>query len=922
MRPTTDRFGGRHIVILLVMGLALWMTGCATPQESAAPPTAAPAPAQQSEGRVVSDILTTEDDSAITVMISGDDTLTYTSVKQPYPPGVVLYLPSTQLENLTDSIPVDNALISEIKMAEITGGETTTTRIEIALKADAEYTVNRQGNVLNVTFDKPVGDTAPAMEVPVEETAAMAEAADMQTPMLPSAAMFTGASAVTGDDGVTVKLDADGALNEYDAFTVNNPPRIVFDLYGVESPFKGEQIVPVNTEVVQKIRHFNHSGKVRVVIDTDAAYLTQFTAEPVVDGMSVTVGAPGEIVVPITQGTAPAPVLAAAKQAPRPAPPTPGGDKAWVNRIDFSSEANGLSTILVGTTLPVKYVMNTEGDQKLLLTLFDTNLPGYRKRPLITTRFESAVDRISPVQTAGMADKSIIVIELREAVSYTIEQLDDLIMINFDPSSVPPRPLQQAGLPDWQMVIDSAAEGAGAAAPIMAEPTMAAEAPPGRAPEAMETADMTMIADAGVYDDQRVYQRDVGKKFTGEKIALDFYETDIKNVFRILREVSGKNYAIDKDVAGKVTLSLDTPVPWDQVLDLVLRMNQLGMVYEGDIVRVATLATLKQEEQLRKEALEQAIAAKENEKKLAPLETGYFPINYADASRDILPHVQSLLSPDRGKVSVFEPTNQLIVVDTREKLTAITDMIKKLDRVTDQVLIEARVVEATANFKREFGATFSAGTGTGGGITVPGQMAGTYDLNFASATPPTASAGSFALDYVKVGGTPLTINAKLELLEQQGESKTISSPKVLTLDNKPAIIKQGVSYPINKLDADGNSTTEFKDIVLELQVTPHVTRDGRVSLKIFVTKNDLGALVGTNFSFTVNEANTELIVDDGDTIVIGGITKTVDRDGEEGVPGLKEIPLLGWLFKTASTENTKEELLIFITPRIVSMQGS
>jgi type IV pilus assembly protein PilQ len=356
-------------------------------------------------------------------------------------------------------------------------------------------------------------------------------------------------------------------------------------------------------------------------------------------------------------------------------------------------------------------------------------------------------------------------------------------------------------------------------------------------------------------------------------------------------------------------------------------MNQLGMVYEGDIVRVATLASIQQEEKLRQEALEAAINSRNAERKLAPLETGYFPISYADATTDILPHVEALLSKEnisgnrRPDVSakVFEPTNQIIVVDTREKLGEIETMIQRLDRISDQVLIEARVVEASTNFRREFGAQFAVGTGTGGGLTVPGQMAGTYDLNFVSAPPTAANTGVFALDYVKVGGTPLTISARLNLLEQQGESKTISSPKILTIDNKPATIKQGVSYPINKLDADGNSTTEFKDIVLELKVTPHVTNDNRISLKINVTKNDLGALVGTNFSFTVNEANTELLVDDGDTIVIGGITKTKELNGEEGIPGLKDLPMLGWLFKTASTENTKDELLIFLTPRIVRL---
>jgi type IV pilus assembly protein PilQ len=683
----------------------------------------------------------------------------------------------------------------------------------------------------------------------------------------------------------------------------------------VGSPFKGEQVIPINTGMVKRIRHFRYPDKVRVVIDTEKAFLEKFHADTVADGLSVVVGAKGASMTPVAQVSIPSP--------PPPAPPAAAvaapaaaakssGKPAWVNRIDFSSEDNGKSTIIIGTTHPAKYVMNTDGDKKLLLTLFDTNLPGYRQRPLITTRFESAIDRISPVQTAAMKDKSVVAIELREAVSYTIEQLDDLIMINFDPSSVPPRPLDQAGLPDWQKAIEQVAMSAsGEAAPARAPAASAADA-------ALE--DVTVSEDTGAYDQKRTYYRTPSKKYTGEKIALDFYETDIKNVFRILREISGKNYAIDKDVAGKVTLSLDKPVPWDQVLDLVLRMNQLGMVYEGDIVRVATLGTIKAEEQLRSEALQQAIAAKASERALAPVETGYFPINYADASRDILPHVQTIITPERGKVSVYTPTNQIIVVDTREVLNAVGEMIKELDKVTSQVLIEARVITANTNFTREFGTEFAMNTPNTGGLSLPGKMAGEYGVDFRTAgLQGGGNAGAFTLDYIKLAGTPLTISAKLNLNETQGNTKTISAPKILTLDNKPATIKQGTSYPINKLDADGNSTTEFKDIVLELTVTPHVTQDGRISLKINVTKNDLGPVVGSNISFKVNEANTELIVDDGDTIVIGGITVTSDTSGETGVPGLKDIPLLGWLFKTASDTNTKDELLIFLTPRIVKL---
>ena len=349
------------------------------------------------------------------------------------------------------------------------------------------------------------------------------------------------------------------------------------------------------------------------------------------------------------------------------------------------------------------------------------------------------------------------------------------------------------------------------------------------------------------------------------------------------------------------------------MLDLVLRMNSLGMVYEDDIVRIATLSTLKNEETLRQEALAAVQKSIEAEKALEPLITAYIPINYSDATADILPHLQNIVTEGRGTLSVHTATNQVIMKDVAAKIEEAKVMVSKLDVVTAQVLIEARIVEATNGFKRELGAMLTAAAGP---IT---QINGNNQSYSLASNFPKSSKSIFDVTFNKVSGTPFTLNAKINALEEEGESKTISSPKVLTLDNKPATIKQGVSYPINKLDADGNSTTEFKDIVLELTVTPHVTMDGRISMVIKITKNDLGTLIGSNFSFTVNEANTELLVNDGDTIVIGGVTKTKDTTGEEGIPGLRKIPGLGWLFGSKSTDKTKEELLIFITPKIVKL---
>ena len=179
---------------------------------------------------------------------------------------------------------------------------------------------------------------------------------------------------------------------------------------------------------------------------------------------------------------------------------------------------------------------------------------------------------------------------------------------------------------------------------------------------------------------------------------------------------------------------------------------------------------------------------------------------------------------------------------------------------------------------------------------------------------------AFGFNFIRIAGTPLVLNAKIMAKEVEGDLKIISAPKVVTLDNKKAIIKQGLKYPYNKLDADGNTVTEFVPIDLELEVTPHVTPDKRISMVIKIIKSDLGTIINAQQSFTQKEAETELLVDDGDTVVIGGIIKTSKEIGKQGIPGLNKIPILGWLFKAERKAQRKEELLIFITPRILQLE--
>jgi type IV pilus assembly protein PilQ len=393
-------------------------------------------------------------------------------------------------------------------------------------------------------------------------------------------------------------------------------------------------------------------------------------------------------------------------------------------------------------------------------------------------------------------------------------------------------------------------------------------------------------------------------------------------VFRILREISGKNFAIDKNVTGKVTLTLEKPAPWDQILELVLKMNQLGMTMEGDVIRIATLIALAQEEILKQRQLEATQQAQKQAEALEPLFTEYIPISYSNAQTEVLPHVQAVLSEGRGKANVDARNNQIIITDTAVKIQLAKQIIDKIDTVTPQVVIEARIVEANTNFSREVG--FDWGQVTLGSFDVPytsSWKAG--PTTFATDNIPVNAdpTGALFFNLMKTSGTSFEIiNAVLVAADVEGKLNIISSPKVITLDNKKARIKQGFEVPYIERDSSGERTTKFRDVDLLLEVTPTVTPDNRVSMKIFVTKNDIFLQTQLGPALSTNEAETEILVDDGDTIVIGGILKSTLNWSERGIPGLRKMGVLGWLFKYQKETDNKNELLIFLTPRIVQLE--
>ncbi|CCK78756.1 type IV pilus secretin PilQ [Desulfobacula toluolica] len=568
------------------------------------------------------------------------------------------------------------------------------------------------------------------------------------------------------------------------------------------------------------------------------------------------------------------------------------GKLATMTDIEFNTMENGKSDIVVQTTFPVKYDIIRGSNDKLYLNLYNTIIPEYHKRPILTHYFKSAVKSLLPVQVPGEKKNSKIEIEIREQVPYRIVQDQNIISLFFEPSTMEPPVFSKA-----KKTINSGEQL--------------------RVLEGQKKNIDLPGKTAAIPDKKKTIEEEIfgsPKKYTGEKIKLDFYETDIKNVFRILKSIGGLNFAIDQNVEGKVTLSLEDPLPWDQVLDLVLKMNNLGQKKEGNVIRIATLDTLKKDEQLEQDAIAARKKSLEQKKSLEPLVTEYMPINYSDAEADIKPHIDQILTKDRGKISVDKRTNMIIFTDTQAKVDQAREIIFRLDKVTPQIMIEAKIVEVTKNFSRALGIGFSFSES---------QTPHTgYDEDFNIAlNNPSGSGGVGNFNFYRIlGSNFLSMNAQIAASETKGDLKIVSSPRILTLDNKSAKITQGLEYGYLERDDTGGSSVSFKTVNLQLEVTPHVTQDKRISMVVHLTKNDIGDIINSVPSVTTNEAQTELLVNDNDTIVIGGIVKTSDNKGRTGAPILSEIPVLGRLFRTDTNTDNRNELLIFITPSIVQLE--
>jgi len=428
------------------------------------------------------------------------------------------------------------------------------------------------------------------------------------------------------------------------------------------------------------------------------------------------------------------------------------------------------------------------------------------------------------------------------------------------------------------------------------------------------------------------------RRYVGRRIDLDLKGADIHNILRLLADVGQVNIVTSDDVKGEITIKMRN-VPWDQALDVILRSKLLGQVREGNLIRVAPLAILEKE-------LEQEIARQKQLHDVLPTETRIIAVSYADA-KNLQERARDLLSA-RGRVSVDERTNQLIVSDVAGNINLVEDLVRSLDTQTSQVVIEARIVEARSNYLRQLGVQWGgtafrdAAHGNPTGLVFPSDVAvggGASDqttpraglpyLASAASSPDfavnlpaavgTGSGGALGLMLGSIGGA-FNLNLRLSALENLGQARILSSPRISTMDNVEASIEQGVSIPIAIVSAQGIQTI-FVDAKLNLTVRPHVTNEGTIIMNIHVSRNEPDfANTGARGDPTIlkKEATTVMLVRDGDTAVIGGIYQRNAGVNYAKVPFFADLPILGYFFRSRRENDDRTEFLVFITPRIAN----
>ena len=646
-------------------------------------------------------------------------------------------------------------------------------------------------------------------------------------------------------------------------YTIEKPARIALDLEGVTSLLK-EKKYTLGYENASSAVVLEGSGRTRMILNLiqPASYTTRIEGNT----LFVEVGDAGarEYLKPLASGSD-----AVSTALTKAAGPVAGGRS--ISNVDFRRGDVGEGRLIVDLSDPKTDINATVEGQRIKLEFKGASLPENLQRRFDVVDFATPVKVIDAQSTSA---GTVIYLQATGEYDYLAYQTDNQYVVSVKPLT-----------------------------PVEVE------------------------------------ERKKEFAYTGDRLSLNFQDIEVRAVLQIIADFTGLNLVASDTVTGRITLRLQN-VPWDQALTLVLKTKGLDKRQEGNVLMVAPAAEIAERER-------QELESKKQVQELAPLQTEHIRIRYARA-KDLFklfspagggkgaagaaPSGTGSLLSSRGQVIVDDRTNSLLVTETAQKLEEFRRIVKLLDVPIRQVLIEARIVIANSDFEKQLGIswggkfmdTINSGKlleGGGSMTTITGAPTATVEFPDALAVDlgvggPT---GSFAIGYT---GSDVLINMELSALESQGRGEVVSQPKVITGDKQQATIKSGTEIPYQESAANGETTISFKEAVLKLDVTPSITPDDRVILDLVINQDSVGENVstgtGTVPSIDTNAIKTQVLVGNGETVVLGGVFKSTDINTVDKVPFLGDLPYVGRLFKREATSRTKQELLIFITPRILA----
>jgi type IV pilus assembly protein PilQ len=842
----------------------------------------APPPELLKKEAVISRMDLLGEDSSVRVRFEGSPGVDYSLSKADSADEIILDLKGARFEGLSGVTDVGDGVIKSVTFGE--GG-----KVFVKLAVASDFSAEKTAGGVDLIV-------VPRGEKAVQKVAAKPVVDESQKPLLE-----------VSSGSLVCKMGSDA--KGISSFLLSDGMRLVVDLEGVALD-GGEVIKEYDAGPIARVVMRSGESSVRAIIEArNGGTFSDYRISPVPCGFAIKLDSTGEtasISVAAAQVAEPVKAPATAAPAKSPEAPKPAAlPKGLADVVSFGFHQDSQrSYVDIATSKTVTHEVKEATGTRVVIDLLKTDLTQKFQRALDTSAFNGPVKLIAAYQRG--ADTRVI-IDLKAPAPFNVETKEASFMIAFEGGSSQSEAV--AAPTTERIILDRSGEDN--IPPEMAAPT-------GNGTEIVDTKKAS----------PKYAQNGMSKGYTGSRISMDFVDADIRNVLRLIGEVANINMVTGSEVTGNITIRL-IDVPWDQALEVILKAKGLDKELDGNIMRIVSADKIANERAQKLAAIE---AAKKLEKSTTPLSSEIFPVNYATA-KEILDKLKTVLS-DRGSAVVDERTNTILVRDLKDNIENARELVARLDTPTPQVLIEARIVEVESNYSEELGiqwggeykADTAHGNSTGFGfpnsIGVKGDTGSSnYIVNLPVGVGTSGSAGgAFALSMGHINDV-LSLDLRIAAMETTGKGRIVSSPRVTTLDNKVAEISQGLSIPFNVISGE-ETAIKTLDYLLKLKVTPHVTSDSSIMLKMEIRKDDVSSILASDGTpgKQTRTADTEVLVRDGETAVIGGIITDTARESVSGIPWFQKIPFVGWLFKSKTAKTQKTELIIFITPKIVQLE--